>query len=226
MEIRLLVIALAGASLGAACGGASERADAPPGASGAQPPGSPGAVSVALADSVPYENEMTSGYLWRAVVRSAGRVDTLAGILVAELPVVASDGVVYGIRADEERAAGLFAYDPRDGRLRLLPTPTDWWESATPRIAPDGRHVAYLAQKGDGHGYAAVAALPSGEIVYRAPAVAMLETDAGIDEIHWPDNEHFEVRIALSFAVGGTLRVRGSVRPAAARVDTLRPPPG
>jgi len=212
--LRTSVLALCVAACSRSPGGAERGASAPGRATGT--------VAVILADSVPFENEMSSGHLRRVVVRAGEHADTLPGILVAKAPVVGPDEVVYGIRADGDLAEGLFAYDSRSRQVRSLPTPADWWEPTAPAIAPDGRHVAYLARTGEADGYGAVTALPSGRIVYRGPTVTMLETDAGVDAIHWTDAVHFDIRIALSSAVGGTQRIRGDVERATARVDTLR----
>lgn len=201
----------------AACvlaGCAGPRTDEPAHGPSAQP-------RVALVDSIPYGDGMTGGVLRRVVVVSGGRRDTVPGVLVADRPVVGPDGAVYGIRAREELAPGLFAYDPATRRVRALPTPEGWWESTAPRLAPDGRHVAYLAHGTDGTGHAAVAALPGGQVVYRGPRAVLRETGAGVDEITWPTPRRFEIRVYLGGAAGGVQRVRGSVAPLAVRVDTL-----
>ena len=182
----------------------------------------PPPVVVALGDSAPYENDMTSGVLHRVVVRAAGRTDTIPGVLVAQLPIVVGDSVVHGLRAEDERVLGPFAYDVRARRVRLLPTPPDWVPHAAPQLAPDGRHVAYLAQAPSGAGYAAIARVPDGGVVLRGPAATMRETDAGVDAIAWTDPLHVEVRIDLSAVTGGTQRVRGTVTPPTLVVDTVR----
>jgi hypothetical protein len=57
--------------------------------------------------------------------------------------------------------------------------------------------------------------------VLRGPGVRMLETDAGVDSITWLDADRFEMRIDRSQAVGGALRLRGTVRPPRLDVDTV-----
>jgi hypothetical protein len=187
---------------------------APGRAAGAQP-------RITLADSIRYGDGMIEGYLRRVVVVHGGRQDTVPGVLVADAPVMGADGAVYGIRAREELAVGLFAYDVAARRVRALPTPEGWWESTVPRLAPDGRHVAYLAFGTDGTAHAAVAALPGGQVVYRGPRAVLLETGAQVDEITWLSPREFEIRVYLGGAAGGIQRVRGSVAPLAIRVDTL-----
>ena len=183
------------------------------------------APTIAFGDSVVYQNEFADGVLYRVTVRSAARTDTIPGILVEDLPVLGADGRVYGIPWDENEAAGLFMYDPATRHATRVPNPDGWWESGTPAVAPDGRHVAYLARTGEGTGEARVAAVPSARVVYRGPEADLLPSDAGIDQIAWPDADHFEVRIQLEKPLGATQRVRGSVGGAAegvrAAVDTL-----
>lgn len=187
----------------------------------------PAQPRITLADSIPYGDGMIEGYLRRVVVVHGGRQDTVPGVLVADPPVVGPDGAVYGIRAREELAIGLFAYDVAARRVRALPTPEGWWEPTVPRLAPDGRHVAYLAHGTDGTdgtAHAAVAALPGGQVVYRGPRAVVRETGAGVDEITWSTPREFEMRVYLGGATGGVQRVRGSVAPLAIRVDTLPEP--
>ena len=182
-------------------------------------------LSVALIDSMPYENELTSGFLRRVAVRAGARTDTLLGVLVDAPPVVVGDTVVHGIRAEENLFVELFTYDARTRRTRTFPAPADWVPHAVPKLAPDGRHVAYLAQDAKGQGYGAVATVPDGRVVYRGPAATMLETDAGVDAITWADADRFEIRIDLTYQVGGTQRLRGTLQPLRVVVDTLRPLP-
>lgn len=176
---------------------------------------------VVLADSVAYGDGMTWGHLHRFVVVHGGRRDTVPGVLVADPPVVGPDGAVYGIQARDELAVGLFAYDVAARRIRALPTPERWWESTSPRLAPDGRHVAYLGYGTDGTGHAAVAALPDGRVIYRGPSAVLLETGAGVDVIRWITPAEFDIRVYMGGATGGIQRVRGSVAPLRVRVDTL-----
>ena len=193
-----------------------------PRAAESSPGSSPGSspVVVTLGDSVAYANDMTSGVLHRVVVRAGRRTDTIPELLTGQLPIVIGDSVVHGLRAEHERVLGPFAYEVRTRRLRVLPTPPDWVPHAAPQLAPDGRHVAYLAQAPEGAGYAAVARVPDGRIVLRGPPATMRETDAGVDVIAWTDPLHVEVRIDLSAATGGTQRVRATLVPPTVVVDT------
>lgn len=183
------------------------------------------AVEAFLADSVPYVNELTDGVLHRVVVRSATRTHTLPGILAATPPVVVGDSLVVGIRAEENRVVGLFTHDVRTGGTRAIPAPPDWVSHAVPALAPDGRHIAYLAQLPTGEGQGVVATVPAGRVVFRGPPARMLETDAGVDGIAWTDATRFEIRVDLTYQVGGTQRLRGTLAPLRVVVDTIRPAP-
>ncbi|MGZ8412722.1 MAG: hypothetical protein ACXW05_08315 [Gemmatirosa sp.] len=185
----------------------------------------PLAVRVTLIDSIPYGDGMTEGTLRRVAVSTGRWVDTLPDILVADRPVIGDSGVVYGVRAEEDQAVGLFAYEAATRRVRALPVPAGWWAATSPQLAPDGRHVAYLAQEAGGESYAAIAALPSGQVIYRGPRAVLLETGAGVDEIRWLDARRVEILIDLSAATGGVQRVRGAVAPLALQVDTPRTAP-
>ncbi len=178
-----------------------------------------------LADSVPYANELTDGVLHRVVVRTPTHVDTLPDVLAAAPPVVVGDSLVLGIRAEENLVVGLYAYDVRTRRTRRLPAPPDWVPHAVPELAPDGRHVAYLAQSPTGAGHGVVATVPDGRVIYRGPPATMLETDAGVDGIRWEAADRFEIRLDLTYQVGGTQRLRGTLSPLRVVVDTVRPAP-
>jgi hypothetical protein len=212
--------ALAACAL-AACALASGAPACAPAAPGAQRAD----VVVALVDSVPYANELTEGVLRRVAVRAGGRVDTVADVLVAEAPVLAGDTLVVGVAAEEDRVAGLFVHDVRAGRTRRVALPPGLVPHGRPALSPDGRHLAYLAQTPEGMGYGAVATVPAGRVILRGPPAPMLETDAGVDGVAWSDAARFEIRVDLSYRVGGTQRLRGTVAPPRLEVDTIRGAP-
>lgn len=217
--------------LAAACGAGEPGPDPAPGTTLADTPDAlaaePRILDVAHVDSIPYENELTSGFLRRVVVRTTAGVDTLPGVRVntewgGRPTAVAGDTVVYGVRAEQELFPGLFAYHARTRRVRLLEPPPGWIEHEVAVLAPDARHVAYLGRDDADHTtYLAVAAVPGGTVVYRGPGVAALETDAGVGQIQWMGPDRFEATIDLSLETGGTHRVRGSIAPVRAEVDTL-----
>ena len=127
-------------------------------------------------------------------------------------PVVVGDSVVYGLVYDQQAVTAAFAYDVRTRTVRRLTLPHQLFPYSAPRFSPGGSHLAYLAMDSSGQGYGAIAAWPSGRVVYRGPPVRMLETDAGVDAARWEDPERFEIRIDRSHSVGGgAQRIRGAV---------------
>ena len=181
-------------------------------------------VRARLADSVRFENELIGvGYLRRVAVETGAGVDTIEGVVTDQRPVVVADSVVYGFVYDQQAVTAGFSYDVTTKTLRRLTLPHQLFPFSTPRLSPDGRHLAYLALDSSGRGYAAVAAWPSGEVVYRGQPVRMLETDAVVDAATWHDAARFEIRIERSHSVGGgAQRIRGSVRALdSTMVDTI-----
>ena len=185
--------------------------------------GAPDVQEVALVDSVPYSNALVgNAWLRRVAVRTTdGNVDTLAGVLTDQRPVVAGDSMVFGFLYDEDRVDGAFEYHSRNGSLQRRELPADLYEYSTPRFSPDGRWLAYMARDSAGLGFAVVARWPEGTPVHIGPKARLLETDAGVDRIEWRGPQIFEILIDLSMAdSGGVQRVRGTVD-GAVTVDTL-----
>jgi hypothetical protein len=180
---------------------------------------------VETVDSVPYANELNSGYHRKVRVGTATGFDTLAGVLVDQLPVVVGDSILYGIRAEQDDSPGLFTYSRSRRQLRMLPPLEGWQPFQEPEIAPDGAHVAFLAKDSTDNYYGAVATLPAGKVMFRGPPMSPLETDTGIDEISWSDANHFEIDIAITYKVGGKQRIRGSLSPLKVTIDTMRDRP-
>ena len=178
-----------------------------------EPPARTDVVRVELADSVRFENELIGvGYLRRVAVHSAAGVDTIAGVVTNQQPVVVGDSIVYGFLYDQQAVTAGFAYDVRTQTTRRLTLPHQLFPYSEPRLSPDGSHLAYLAMDSSGRGYGAIAAWPSGQVVYRGQPVKMLETDAGVDAVRWQDSGRFEIRIEMSHSVGGgAQRTRGVV---------------
>lgn len=181
------------------------------------------AVQLALVDSARYENEIGTyaGFLCRVAVRSAGRVDTIPGVVTDATPVVVGDTAVVGLRSDHDLTVGLFRYDVRTRQVRDLPRPAGWAPWSAPALAPDGRHVAWVGADGPARSYGAVARVADGAVVYRGPAVGSRETDARVDDVRWTSPAQFEIRIDLPLEVRGALRVRGQVTPVRAVIDTV-----
>jgi hypothetical protein len=182
-----------------------------------------GNLSVSLIDSVPYENEVGEGHAWHVRVTSPLGIDVLPGILTHYTPVMSGDSLVIGVVAEENANPGLFVFDVKRRKLRPRPHLEGWFQYQGPAIAPDGRHIIYLARQGDLF-RGIVAQLPNGNVIYRGPLVSALETDVGVDRTEWRSATEFQMTIDLSFKIGGSVRMRGTLSPLKVVVDTL--PPG
>jgi hypothetical protein len=168
----------AAAALIAACGSGdpSDRRPSPaavvPAAGGAR--GSGAAVGVRLVDSAQTGGElgMEEVVSYRVEVAAGARRDTLAGVRVQRVPVLAPDGAVHGVAVGPEgEAAGTFRFDPATRALARTPAPADaspFFSELT--LSPDGRHVAYVAQESRpvARLWGAVRAWPGGRLVARA----------------------------------------------------------
>ncbi len=159
------------------------------------------------------------------VVRTNAGTDTLRGVRVEPgmLPVMAGESVVYWVHAEEGQFPGPFAYDARTRRTRLLLVPSRRIANEIATLAPDGRHVAYLASDGARRTvYAVVATLP--QVVLRGPRLAPAGTDAGFGIFRWLDSNSFEATISLDLR--REFRLRASLSPRWLRGDTVpRPRP-
>lgn len=210
----LLLIVLSAAACGPGTSGApASAADAAP-------------LTVALVDSVPYENELQSGWLRRVAVRTPTGVDTIGDLLTAQLPVIREDSVVVGFRYQEDLVLGTFWYTAPTKALRDAALPPDFYQYGDPQFSPDGHHVAYLGWDGAGTGYGVVLAWPSGAVRYRSAPVALLPSDAGSDDIAWEGEDRFTIAIAID-TPGAWQRIRGRVTRngvSGLAIDTVTPP--
>lgn len=191
---------------------------------GESPQRSDDRVQVELVDSVRFENELIGvGYLRRIAVHDSAGVDTIDEIVTDQEPAVVGDSIVYGFVYDQQAVTAGFAYDVRTQSVQRLTLPHQFFPFSTPRLSPDGRHLAYLAIDSAGRGYGAIASWPMGKVIYRGEPVRMLESDAGIDAARWLDANRFEIRIHMSHSVGGgAQRTRGAVTALdSAVVDTI-----
>lgn len=206
------VLAFAGVLAAAACAPAVRSGPAP----------APGAVRVALVDSVPFATEMHEGVLHRVEVRTPAGADTIADVLTHALPIVLADGRVLGFVWDGMDLREAFAYDPARRRIerRALPYEADRWFT-TPAFSPDGRYLAYVAY-GEGYGRGIVRRDTRGPIVVRTDSVPVPATDAALSFAQWRDAESFE--IYLDVGETGWHRFSGTVSAGVTRVDTVVPP--
>ena len=235
----------AAAALIAACGSGdpSDRRPPPaavvPAAGGAR--GSGAAVGVRLVDSAQMGGElgMEEVVSYRVEVAAGARRDTLAGVRVQRVPVLAPDGAVHGVAVGPEgEAAGTFRFDPATRALARTPAPADaspFFSELT--LSPDGRHVAYVAQESRPAArlWGAVRAWPGGQLVARADPAPGYPSDVNYNQVRWTGPDAYEVVYRVdgipgadaALAAGPWLRMRGSARGGGPpRVDTLAAEPG
>lgn len=181
----------------------------------------PGAVRVALVDSVPFATEMHEGVLRRVEVRSAAGVDTIAEVLTFVPPVVREDGRVLGFAWQGMDLREAFVYDPARRRLErvALPEDADRWFT-TPAFSPDGRYLAYVAYaEAGGFGRGMVRREVRGPVAVRTDSIPVPGTDAAVNFAKWLDSETFE--IYLEVGEEGWHRFRGTVSAGVTANDTV-----
>lgn len=183
---------------------------------------SPGAVRVALVDSVPFATEMHDGVLRRVEVRSPAGADTIADVLTHALPIVLADGRVLGFVWEAADLREVFVYDPARRRTErmALPDDADRWFT-TPAFSPDGRYLAYVAY-GEGFGRGMVRRDTRGPVVVRTDSVPVPGTDAALSLAQWLDAETFEIYLDVGEA--GWHRFQGTVSAGVTRNDTVQHP--
>lgn len=186
------------------------------------------AVRVALVDSVPYATEEDSGYLRRVELRSGALVDTVPGVLTAELPIAVGARVL-GFAYRDDEITGAFEYDAAHRRLKWDALPPDFnGYFSAPSIAPDGRHIAYIVEPGNDTAWTVIGTWPGGSPVWRSASVEVPATDfLGGNLTRWRSRDTAEVFIESGFSTGTEwFHVLVSVRPARLlRADTVRRPP-
>lgn len=195
-------------------------------ASAPRPGSGPAPPQVQLVDSAAWESESDAGTLRRVEVRHGARVDTLAGVLTSELPLVVDRSRVLGFRYEDGGVIGAFEYDPRTRTVRRDSFPVDLHPFfSAPAFSPDGRHIAYVVMPGDETGYAVARTWPANELAWRSAAVRVPATDAaGGTAVRWISPDTAEVVIEMGSSTDEAwYLVRGSVRQRAVlSADTMR----
>lgn len=185
-------------------------------------------LHVRLVDSVPWSHELGEGVLRRVEVRDGRGAHTIPGVLVYEVPIRVGRRLL-GFSYLDDEVQGVYAYDLGTREVSVHRPPPDLNPLfSEPALAPDGRHLAYVAAPGDGTGWAVVRSWPAGDLVWRSEAVEVPATDSpGGNGALWRTADRAEVFVEMGPATDTAwLRVLGSVR--ARRVlaaDTLREPP-
>lgn len=136
-----------------ACGGQGTPPPARTGdAAAATPAGAP-PIAIRLLDrpEVVAVRETEDIPLSRLAVTADGRTDTLAGILVRHPPALLADSGVTGLEWAGPRVAQGFVWTRRDRAVVGVALPRDLPRGLpVARVAPDGRHLAYVAERGCG----------------------------------------------------------------------------
>jgi hypothetical protein len=186
----------------------------------------PTPVTVALIDSVPYDDELEPGVLHRVSVTGPVGVDTIPEVLTHQLPVVQNDSLVLGFRFDGRTVRDAFAYSPATRRLEPRALPPDFVSDSWPQFSPDGRYLVYLARDSAGARYGVVLAWPGGLVRYRGIPVMALATDMGVERFVWETPRNFTLEIALEAPFRATQRTRGTISAdgtVVATIDTIAP---
>jgi hypothetical protein len=198
------------------------------------------AVGVRLVDSAQTGGElgMDEVVSYRVEVAAGARRDTLAGVRVQRVPVLAPDGAVHGVAVGPDgEAAGTFRYEPATRALTRTPAPADaspFFSELT--LSPDGRHVAYVAQESGPvvRLWGVVRAWPGGRLVARAAPAPGYPSDVDYGWVRWTGPDAYEVVYRVdgipgadaALAAGPWLRMRGSTHGGGPpRVDTLAAEP-
>jgi len=205
----------AGAGQGPAPGAS---ADAP-----AAAPDRPRILEVAFGDSVHWEDMLGEGWLKRVVVRTDRGSDTLPGVLTNVLPVLVGDSVVLGFAREGAAITGAFRYRAGADGVEELPLPDDLNRGfAAPAISPDGRHIAYVANRGEGMSWAVLRTWPEGRELAASDTTDVQGSDFSLSNARWLDAERFE---ALVDAGIGYLLFTGTVSGGFVEREAFEEPP-
>jgi hypothetical protein len=182
---------------------------------------------VQLVDSVAID-EGDGGTLRRVEVRHGARVDTLAGVLTFELPLLVGGSRLLGFDYGGD-VARVFEYDLGTHTVRRDSLPGDFHPAfSAGAFSPDGRHIAYVVIPGDATGYAVARTWPGLELVWRSATVEVPATDAeGGNQVRWLSPDTAEVLVETGYATDTAwYRVVGSIgRRAVISADTVRERP-
>ena len=189
--------------------------------------GLPDTLHLALLDSAwstkPWDAMAEGMFTYRVRVLHNGRADTLVDV-IPPLPFLVHDTVVGFVLDTATTERQTFRYTVAPGRLERFPLPSDvWYFFHDVAIAPDGRHLFYLASDSAGNEWAAVRNWPRGEVAVTGPRRSVCECDVDLHHARWAAADTFQ----LATEVGRDLweLVTGTVSGGSFKIDTIRGEP-
>jgi hypothetical protein len=157
-------------------------------------------ASVRLVSPDSTTDEAGTTWIWyRVAVATAGREDTLAGIMARDNPVRTSDGYLNGLSFD---SAGMvhsgYRYSPGSRTLELVKLPSDISPySSEAAISQNGRFFAYIAQDSNARTAAVIKAWPVGSEIARADAGPGFPSDVNFNHLRWSGSDQAEFWIRV-----------------------------
>ena len=165
---------------------------------GTEEPGTRWRIIDSAAVGVWWDPMIDSATVYRIRVQRAGDSVDIADV-IGPLPQVIGGDTIVGLRLrriGEEAAREWFRVALPSHDAATLPLPTDVFSNFTDvSLAPDGRHIAYVADAGDATPQAVVRRFPAGPVVVRGPRAAGCECDVDLNHARWVSADSFEVAV-------------------------------
>jgi len=155
----------------------------------AQPP------QLTLVDTADLGDDVISLIAYRLRVRTDKGSHTITDFQVKELPVVGTDGNLYGIAYNRhgDPSSG-YRYSPSDRSLSRQPLPQyfDLYASQV-ALSPDARHIAYISRGGGTSGASGVVrSWPDTIVVAETPAIEASTSEIDHNRVRWLDANRAE----------------------------------
>lgn len=152
--------------------------------------------------------------------------NTLPGVIAFQPPLVTPEGHVLGLSSDTTGALAFgYRYDPVSRKFDRFELPagiSTYFAAAT--LAPDGRHLAYVAQDSASILTAVVRAWPHGPEIVRQVAGPGFPSDVDYNHVRWRSVQVVEMAVRIEPGDGPWVRIVASTDGTVA-VDTLTRPP-
>lgn len=167
-----------------------------------------GTLKVALVDSTLWEDEEGVFSLWvhRIEVRTASGVDTIPGVVTDELPVAMDRERLTGLMIEGGAPVAGFIFHLGSPSVERIELPPNFEFYPAYALAPDGRHIAYVASHRVGNEIrhqATVRRWPTAELVAEGAFDAPYGSDVVYDRVEWIDPERFKIALRLDhFGIG------------------------